>query len=105
MAVSKIEYTGAGNFTSMKVSIMYGNKRYRADSLITAQPYSIFAFGYRVAVLLTSTGQGASISEMEALSANTPSWPLSNGVIKIGTDPNRQYVALMPNNVTLVEVT
>lgn len=105
MAESKIEYTGARIFTSMNVSIMYGNKRYRADSPITAQPYSIFAFGYRVAVLLTSIGQGNSISEMEALSANTPTWPLSNGVIKIGTDPNRQYVAIMPSNVTLVEVT
>ena len=96
--------------SGMSCQVIRGNTSWKAQSTgsgLTSQPYGIFIFGYTVAYVASSVSPYSDLSTLTALIAvsGSAALTLTNGVLKFGTDANRQFVCLMPNSVRLVQQT
>jgi len=112
VASGKIAYDGISHWLYCKAVRLRGNRNYQAVTINEPyddvdSPYSILVFGYRQLILFSSVYRHQPLTEMNKIFSDDQSAniTLTNGVIHTGDDGNRQYIALIPNGVTLTQVT
>ena len=93
---------------SLRVQIVRGAESYKAvyqssEGGLT-NPYGILIFGYTVLSIASSIGSTYDLSALADIQGSS-GFTLTSGVLKFGTDANRQWVCLMPRNIKLVKQT
>ena len=101
MASSTIQWA-----TKARVLSMQGNTSWRAasaDSTQLYQPYGILIVGYGLLAVVSAVMSSSPLSSLEVLYSSGSTITLTDGTLTLGTVGNRQFFAICPPGVTLVQ--
>ena len=94
-----------------RVQVIKGNTSFVASEVGSSgydNPYGILIIAYGDLYIVSSSNTNDPLSVLRRITTQTPAssgLTLTDGVLRFGTDANRQYLCIMPPNVQLVPAT